>query len=361
MSVSPGKYLELSNLAYTKFEKGKPVNPPEGWEVIDKISDKKTGYQGIALRSATGEVVIAHRGTEDWKDLLIADRQMAFGEIPSQYQVAEKFSEDIRSLFPEEDIHHTGHSLGGGLAQMVAYKEKSSSTAFEPLGTSQLIEKLRTEKGLTHGIGRENGDIPPESFQTYVVKGYSDGLEDTLVSRGTDHVQLGQVHAMHPVLPTDHDYSKVNIDLHKISGFQHCFNEQGEFIGSLSNPTYRDNLIKAEWDKNEVVIPGNQFIGEQRLQDRYKSFEEYKDTQLKWTDRVYSDTEYSGISSLEIPPSSTPIETFNSRDDDPIIVQQDEDFQDLLEDVEEFRADLEGALSKLSEKLSLIHLNIQSI
>lgn len=356
--------MEFSELAYIKFEEGEDLLPPAGWEVIGQYSDKQTGYQGLALRSSTGEIVVTHRGTEFSifsKDLWGADRQMAKGSIPSQYYQAEEFSRQVRSAHPDDEIHHTGHSLGGSLAQMVAYTEKAPSTAFEPLGTGQLIEKLRVERGLTHGIGREEGDIPPESFQTYVVKGYSDGLEDTLVSRGKDHVQIGQVHAMHPVLPTDHYYNKGSIDLHYISGFRHCFNEQGEFVGSLSNVTYRDELIRSKWDKNEVVIPGNQFIGEQRLQDRYNSFEEYKAAQLKWTDRVYSDTEYSGISSLELSPPSTPIETFNSHDDDPIIVQQDEDFQELLEDVEEFREDLVDALSKLSEKLSLIHLNVQSI
>lgn len=118
---SNATYAQLANAAYD------PANStlPSGWELLQTPPDNPAGYDGAAFKNnITGEIVIAHRGTEpltfdgDWTSNL----QMGANQLPDQYQYAKDFVDRIMNSpdYAGASVTITGHSLGGALAQLTA-------------------------------------------------------------------------------------------------------------------------------------------------------------------------------------------------------------------------------------------------
>ena len=73
MSISTDQYAELSFHAYDDIKVGvRPPNHEEevtykgvAYKILEHANNPRTGYQGtIYQRKDTGEIVVAHRGTE---------------------------------------------------------------------------------------------------------------------------------------------------------------------------------------------------------------------------------------------------------------------------------------------------------
>ncbi|MEW6134001.1 MAG: Mbeg1-like protein [Pseudomonadota bacterium] len=108
-------YATLSSAAYGKGAL------PMGWQLIQASPPSDTGFSAIAVRNnATGEIVIAYRGTDDGTDVSGNWLQLALqNEVPQQYEEARAFYLRVRDTYGG-NITLTGHSLGGALAQLVA-------------------------------------------------------------------------------------------------------------------------------------------------------------------------------------------------------------------------------------------------
>lgn len=92
----------------------------DGFKPIYSVNDKKTGFGAVAYKQ-DGEIFITYRGTNN-ASCLKSDWQMAIGKLPEQFELADKFYQDVKNNNPECDITLIGHSLGGSLAQLVASK-----------------------------------------------------------------------------------------------------------------------------------------------------------------------------------------------------------------------------------------------
>lgn len=142
MTLSPQEYANLASDSY---------NPPplsdrnkkryveyEGirYEVLEHM-DRSSGYQGtIYQRLDTGDIVVAHRGTEPkllepmLKDGVITDGAMVFDRTNPQLndaveltQHAVGWSKRLEARYDHPlEVFVTGHSLGGCLAQVTAHK-----------------------------------------------------------------------------------------------------------------------------------------------------------------------------------------------------------------------------------------------
>jgi len=124
------------------------VTLPSNWSVYktsDDFGHSNGGYFGIAyINNTTNEVVISHRGTElsDLGDLF-NDAQIGLGFVPSQYtNGAKPFEQSLQNELAGYQITHTGHSLGGVLAEISAYQTQTSAVTFDSAGTKPLIENL---------------------------------------------------------------------------------------------------------------------------------------------------------------------------------------------------------------------------
>ena len=184
MSVHPIGYAEFSGDAYLDHKKNDPVTI-DGivYSVLDTVNCK-SGYQATAYqRKDTGEVVIANRGTEfnklSQQPLLDggADLGMVLNGHNSQLNDAMAFTKkvtnevraDAESKHYPYKVTTTGHSLGGTLAEITAYRLKLGGESFNSYGAV----------GLQYGI--------PEKVPT----GYP-GFTNHV--RATDVVSAGSAH-----------------------------------------------------------------------------------------------------------------------------------------------------------------------
>lgn len=158
MGVSTDGHAALAADAYKTY-------PPEQWEngvevdgvrfrILEQAS-RSSGYQGtLYQRVGTGELVVAHRGTEFdrelTKDGLLADAGMVLFGVNHQADDALAFTRSAverakdmnldRCQVP--DITVTGHSLGGTLAQVTAYRLGMRGETFDAYGAAGLAADI---------------------------------------------------------------------------------------------------------------------------------------------------------------------------------------------------------------------------
>lgn len=152
----------LADHSYGRDEKGHPVDlnalvgkstviGGETYRVL-AYADKPSGYQGaVYQRVQTGEIIVAHRGTEFERqtvaDLVKTDGLMAFSRFNLQaddaialtqiaVEAARKHAERNDTAVPA--ITHTGHSLGGTLAQISGHYYGHGGETFNAYGAASL-------------------------------------------------------------------------------------------------------------------------------------------------------------------------------------------------------------------------------
>jgi len=180
MSVSTSEHAILAGDSYQDRSGYIGKGPVEINGVHYKILDSKinsiTGYQGtVYQRVNTGEVVIAHRGSEferePFKDGVVADGGMVLTGFNAQAREAEAFTRHAIELAKQAStrdgkpvhIAVTGHSLGGALAELTAYKFQLHGETFNAYGAA----------GLLHGVPEGGNQVINHVRATDVVSAAS--------------------------------------------------------------------------------------------------------------------------------------------------------------------------------------------
>lgn len=158
--VPPLIYGRFSQLAYSDSPQASDDLKSQGWEFYGDVNkflpnEKLDGYFGaVFINRRTGEVVIAHRGTEQWNlnpfngqsSDLDDDAALALGQIPDQYAVSRKLTEQVKSQLAQDpgmagySLVHTGHSLGAALADLNALTDNSKGITFDNPGTLAIVK-----------------------------------------------------------------------------------------------------------------------------------------------------------------------------------------------------------------------------
>ncbi|MFC0156268.1 DUF6792 domain-containing protein, partial [Xanthomonas dyei] len=159
MTLTAQQYAELANDVYKKpdeiGENSRTANiggvPYKRLEYIDTPS----GYQGIIYqRVDTGEIVVAHRGTEPERqlkeDVVFADGGMVTARHNDQAADAIEFTRHAMQIAErqgkrdghEPDVTVTGHSLGGDLAQVTAHHFGLKGETFNAYGAVSLDRRI---------------------------------------------------------------------------------------------------------------------------------------------------------------------------------------------------------------------------
>ncbi len=150
MTVNSQQHADLSFYAYEP-----PPLKPDGTRepvyaggvkyIVLEVADKPSGYQGVIFqREDTGEIVVAHRGTEFGRefadDVVRADGGMVAQRANHQAQDAIEFARQAQKIAEEQrvPISVTGHSLGGCLAQIVAARLGLRGETFNAYGAASL-------------------------------------------------------------------------------------------------------------------------------------------------------------------------------------------------------------------------------
>ncbi|ALN63394.1 hypothetical protein GLA29479_2528 [Lysobacter antibioticus] len=150
MTLNSQQYADLARDAYEDRSDKKGVVLDGVHYKVLKTVDKPSGYQGtIYQRSDTGEIIVAHRGTEFDREMIkdgLADAGMATNRTNAQAEdaialtrYALKHAELLgsgKSSAPEVTV--TGHSLGGTLAQITAHHFDLRGETFNAYGAVSL-------------------------------------------------------------------------------------------------------------------------------------------------------------------------------------------------------------------------------
>jgi hypothetical protein len=239
MSIDAAEYARLSDDSYNdrskEFASRDPVTLKGSnahYTVLAIVNNPKTDYQGTAYRRVdTGEVVIAHRGTEPNAKDAKTDASMVFNGRNSQLDDAVQFTERVMALAKQEaekkgqplSVSITGHSLGGTLAEITAAKTGLHAETFNAYGP----------KDLTH-LGRYAVDVhaPHPNIVNHV-------RATDVVSAGGPH--LGQV--------------KIYAAQQDIESLRH-----GRYVGG--SPLPGNPLLAADISAHSITnfLPGNKTL-----------------------------------------------------------------------------------------------------
>ncbi len=161
MRMSPQDYAQLANDSYNDRTVG--VRPPGrsepitlggvDYRILEHVDGKRTGYQGtIYQRLDSGEIVVAHRGTEQiWYDGVVTDGSMVLSRLNPQAEEAIELTWRAVALAREEgrkpgksapEVTVTGHSLGGTLAQITAHHFDLRGETFNAYGAASLDRRI---------------------------------------------------------------------------------------------------------------------------------------------------------------------------------------------------------------------------
>lgn len=250
MTLDSQQYANLSDHSYGRDQRGntdvdlgalvgKTVTMEDGVKyVVLAHVDKPSGYQGtIYQRESTGEIVVAHRGTEfgrePLKDGLLTDGGMVIARTNKQAQDAIELTQDALNRAKDlgkysgghaPEVTVTGHSLGGTLAQITAHHFDLRGETFNPYGAASLnyqIPNDPTAKVINHVMAADvvssasphYGEVrvyaQPSEISHLHMAGYRNGvIADALTP---DHPVLGSVntsHMMHNFLNINGDYKQ---------------------------------------------------------------------------------------------------------------------------------------------------------
>lgn len=102
--------------------------------------------------------MFAIRGTDDLRDAVISDAQLAIGVSLEQFEISARFFQQfIDNNINTRNIFLTGHSLGGGIASMLSAYHGLPVVTFNAPGAVRSFVSLKTS-GICSGIIR---NFPP--------------------------------------------------------------------------------------------------------------------------------------------------------------------------------------------------------
>ena len=171
-SMGLDKNLDIVQDAGTLSAKVYSDRPADmnGWKQTAQAS-ADNGFHAKALEK-DGVVMVVFRGSDDMGDLRV-DHQMLSGKLPDQFQNAVDFMEQVKAQNPNKKIVVTGHSLGGGLTELVASKyDDVLGISFDAVGTKSLVT---SKAGIANGLKDNKNTI------NYVVQG-------DIISNSSAHV-----------------------------------------------------------------------------------------------------------------------------------------------------------------------------
>lgn len=227
MSMTSQDYADLAIDAYNSpvRDRGhyRPVTVGQHqYKVLDHLDNPRTGYQGtIYQRVDSGEIIVAHRGTEfdreALRDGILADGGMVLNrsnlQVPEAIaltrralQLAEAQAPDNGGRTPPVTV--TGHSLGGTLAQVSAHYFGLKGETINAYGAASL--NLRIPEGgtdvtnhvmagdLVSAGGAHYGQVKtyatPQEIQTLRANGYDNATHWSDALRGYSPVQIATGH-----------------------------------------------------------------------------------------------------------------------------------------------------------------------
>ncbi len=127
------EFVQISGRVYARTDEN-TMFVPLGWEQLDWLRDDPvTGFSAGVYSNGT-EIVIGFTGTNEGQvaDFLLGNIPAALGLSSAQVVQAAALVIKVMREHPDVGISFTGHSLGGGLAAVMAVLFDRQATTFDP-------------------------------------------------------------------------------------------------------------------------------------------------------------------------------------------------------------------------------------
>jgi len=139
-----------------------------GWKCV-MLATHENGFQG-GVYTRKGDCVVAYKGTKPPNvGDLTADYQLAIGGLPGQLEPAVKLLDLAKRRAGTNPISLCGHSLGGGLAQVVGYQFGLNFVTFNAPPMATNVDSSWAKKARTWGSGVLAGLNPVAALIWYGV------------------------------------------------------------------------------------------------------------------------------------------------------------------------------------------------
>ncbi|MEI2432229.1 lipase [Lysobacter yananisis] len=200
MSLNSQQYAALAQDSYNPRRQGEEVQLDGVRYNVLRHVDRPSGYQGtIYQRADTGEIVVAHRGTEFDRQPVrdgLADAGMVTSRANVQANDAIALTREAmqiaRASGTSPEVTVTGHSLGGTLAQVSAHHFDLRGETFNAYGAVSLNRRIPEggDRMVNHVMA---GDPVSAASQHYgQVRVYANQQEiDTLRDKGYENNRSG--------------------------------------------------------------------------------------------------------------------------------------------------------------------------
>ena len=168
---------------------------PSGWSILDSRDDAFSGFTARAYQKGD-EIVVAYAGTSATGSLIQQGRDWLFGNIAAgsgataslQAVQAARFYLDMAAAHPGKTISFTGHSLGGGLASLMAVYFDRAAVTFDTAPFEKAADSAIAVNGTKAALAAL-GYAPPTEFSSYVALDFLFGAaipSPTRVARETN-------------------------------------------------------------------------------------------------------------------------------------------------------------------------------
>ncbi|HOW32325.1 MAG TPA: hypothetical protein PLP88_12245, partial [Bacteroidales bacterium] len=156
------EYMQLATRVYAASDNN-TIDLPAGWNEVDWLPDQGSGFSAGVYVSGT-EIVIAYAGTNESMDYL--SYVAAAGLPATQVFAAMSYYLTFRDAYPSYNISFTGHSLGGGLASLMAVFFDKQATVFDEMPTQ--LSALDPMVYTTALLSMTAAGYYDENFDSYV-------------------------------------------------------------------------------------------------------------------------------------------------------------------------------------------------
>lgn len=165
--VTTLEYMQFATGAYAASDRN-ALGDPTGWTLNAWQPDTNSGFSaGYYFNSQTNEAVISYTGTNGAMDAV--NWVTGVGLPMPQIFAAVRYYFEVKAAHPDANITFTGHSLGGGLASLMAVFFDKQATVFDeapfqPAAVSPLVLPFVGAEMLAAGYS-------DAAFSTYLLSG----------------------------------------------------------------------------------------------------------------------------------------------------------------------------------------------
>ncbi|EKD96612.1 MAG: hypothetical protein ACD_23C01380G0002, partial [uncultured bacterium] len=203
MPATINRDAQLSTLANISYSD----TPPQvvgDWHYLSQSAKSSTGFFAVAyVNNITKEVVVSYRGTDGLKGDISADIAFQIGSWNPQFDEAAKFTAEIKSDLRVAPLLEknggytlltTGHSLGGGIAQVMGKMFDADGASFDAPGASAIVNSAGYAAAQARYAGDSGGQIGSKFFN-YVSQGSAISSVGTHLGQDQSLVNLADASA----------------------------------------------------------------------------------------------------------------------------------------------------------------------